>query len=88
MGLVEGVEQAGCRHVGVDLRGHEALVAQEFLHAADIGTGIEQVRRETVTQRVRARPPRESRGREMLLEQSGDTADRQPSAKTIGEQGA
>lgn len=37
----------------VDLGCHEALVAQQFLHAPDIGTPIEQVGGKAVTQRMR-----------------------------------
>ena len=38
----------------VDLRGGEALVAQEFLHAAEIRAVVEHVRGEGVAERVRA----------------------------------
>ena len=47
------VAQAGGADVRVDLRGHQALVAQQFLHAADVGAAVEQVRGEAVPQRVR-----------------------------------
>ena len=29
--------------MGVDLRGHQALVTQQLLHAADVGAAVEQV---------------------------------------------
>ena len=39
--------------MGVDLRRYEALVAQQFLHAAYIGPAIQQVRGEAMAQCVR-----------------------------------
>ena len=42
------------RQVRVDLRRAQALVAQQLLHAAQVGAVVQQVRREAVTQRVRA----------------------------------
>jgi len=46
--------------VGVNLRGHQAFVAQEFLHAADVGAAVQKMRGKTVAQgmrRVRASRP-------------------------------
>lgn len=40
------------QHMGIDLRGGHILVAQQFLHRADIVTGFEQVRGEGMAQRV------------------------------------
>lgn len=40
--------KAGDRYVRVDLRGRQALMAQQFLHAANVGPAFEQVRGETV----------------------------------------
>src|SRR5947207_14733322 len=49
--------QALAVDVGVMLRGADAGMAQEFLHRAQVGAAGEQVRRETMPQRVRAHPP-------------------------------
>ena len=53
MRLVVTVLQSLRGHMGVNLRGRQAAVAQKLLHAADIGAAIEQVRREAVPQCVR-----------------------------------
>ncbi len=54
MGLFVGCSQVASANVRVDLRGHQALVPQQFLHAADVGTSVEQVRGKAVSQGVRA----------------------------------
>src|SRR6185312_232649 len=41
------------RHVRVDLRGGEIAVSEQHLHHAQVGAMVEQVRRESVAQRVR-----------------------------------
>src|SRR4029079_14095359 len=53
MGLLVRGPQAGGADVGVDLRGDETLVAQQLLHAADVGAAVEQMRCKTVSERVR-----------------------------------
>ena len=45
--------QAGLRDVGVYLRGRQAAVSQQHLHGTQVGSVIEQVRGECVTQRMR-----------------------------------
>ena len=57
MRLVEGVEEPGGGDVGIDLRGDQTFVAEEFLYAADVGARVEQVSGKAVSQGVRARPP-------------------------------
>ena len=41
VGFVVGLLEAVGGEVGVDLGGDEIFVAEEFLHAAEVGTGIE-----------------------------------------------
>src|SRR5262249_32335552 len=55
-GVVHAHELVGA-HVGVALRRRQAAVAEELLDHAEIGAGVEQMRRERVAQRVRAHAP-------------------------------
>src|SRR5690606_37841903 len=48
-----GVEQRRRIDLGVDLRRSQARVAEQFLQAAQIGAGAEEVRGEAVTERMR-----------------------------------
>ena len=41
------------RYVRVHLRRRQVFVAEQFLDTANIGTGVEQVRGKTMSQRVR-----------------------------------
>jgi len=52
----------------------KTAMAEEFLDAADVGAGIEQVRGETVADRVRAGSRVESGLSEVLFQQSADAA--------------
>ena len=54
MGFVVDLLHPAGGQVRVHLRGAQALVAQQFLHAAEVGTVVEQMRGEAVPQRVRA----------------------------------
>ena len=49
MGLLVGRPQVRGADVGVDLGGDEAFVTEEFLHAADVGAAVQQVRSEAVS---------------------------------------
>ena len=53
MGLIVGALQSLGRDVGIDLRRDQVGVAQQFLHAAQIRPGVQQVCGETVAQFVR-----------------------------------
>ena len=53
MSLVKGVEEPRGGDVRINLRRDEALVAEEFLNAADVRAGVEKVRGETVANGVR-----------------------------------
>ena len=71
--------------VRVDLRGDEALVAQQFLHAADVGAAVQQVRGEAVAERVGRRALVEAGFFEVLFEHPGDAAGGEPGAELVGE---
>ena len=53
MGAVVGAFQAFGRQVGVDLGGGQVRVAEQFLHAAQVGARIQQVGGIAVAQLVR-----------------------------------
>ena len=54
--------QAGRRHVRVDLRGGEALVAEQLLDDAQVRAALQEVRREAVAEGVRRDPDGQARG--------------------------
>ena len=83
--LVGGAE-AGGADVRVDLRRHEALVAQEFLHAADVGAAVQEVRREAVPERVGRGATIETRGSQILFEHPADAAGGEAAAEAIDEE--
>ena len=85
MRLFIGSPQIGRADVRVDLRGDQALVAQQFLHAANVGAAIQQVRGKAVPQRVGRGAPIETRFRQVLLQQPADAARRQSSAELVDE---
>jgi len=68
MRRVVGFLHAAGRQVRVDLRRAQALVAEQLLHAAQVGAVVQQVRREAVTQRVRADPGIEAGLHEVFVE--------------------
>src|SRR5215470_3367513 len=67
--LVVTVAQAVGGHVGVNLGVAEAAVAEQFLHTADVGPAVEQLRREAVPQAVRAGARVQARLRQVLSQQ-------------------
>jgi len=68
MRLVIRLLQPLRRHVRVNLRRRQVRVAEEFLDAAEIGAGVEQVRRITVTQLVRRERGIETRGGQVFFQ--------------------
>src|SRR5262245_53135667 len=78
MRLVITLLQTLRRHVRVNLRGRQAAVAEQFLHAANVGTMIQQMRREAMPQAVRAGARVQARLRKVLRQQPADAAGRQP----------
>src|SRR5262249_24499756 len=72
--VVSFLEAIG-RDVCVDLRGHQVRVPEKFLHAAQIGAGVEQMRRVAVTKLVR---------REMRIESGPFQVVLQPLLQSTG----
>ena len=69
------------RHVGVDLGGRQARVAEQFLDAAQVGAALEQVGRRRVAQPVRAefgRPGRPLRSRRCTTDRTARGSIRPP----------
>src|SRR5260370_1967347 len=58
--LAMHLAQMRARHVRVDLRRRDIAVAEHFLHRAQVRAALQQMRREAMTQRMRA-DPREPR---------------------------
>jgi len=50
--FIHGLEPRGA-DVCVDLRGHEALVSQQFLNATNVSAAVQQMGCKTVAERVR-----------------------------------
>ncbi len=72
-------------HVRVDLRRDEAFVAQELLHAADVGAAVEQVRGEAVAKCVGRSSLIEAGFAEVFFQHAGNAARREAGAEFIGE---
>src|SRR5579885_3061608 len=83
MRLVIALAEAKRGHVRVDLGRCQAAVAQQFLHIADIRASVEQMRCETVPQRVRMGSPIEACRGEIVLEQAADASRGQPRAVLV-----
>src|SRR6476469_2025216 len=71
--------------MGVDLRGCQVLVAQEFLDSADIGTSIEHVGSERVTESMWRRALVEASHLQILDEQSSNTSRRKTGSILVHE---
>lgn len=72
MGGVVGIAQAFFGDVGVDLRGGEGCVAEEGLDAAEVGTVVEEVGSEGVTQFVGGDVEGDAGESEVLLQEGVD----------------
>src|SRR5688572_32501468 len=83
MGLFVDGLHAGRADVRVDLRRAEALVAEQFLNAADVGAAIEQVGGETVPQGVRSGPLIEARSLEVLFRSEEHTSELQSQSNLV-----
>ena len=70
--------------VGVNLRGGDAGVAKHFLDDAQVPTILEEVGRETVTQRVRGEMLRNAGFAGVFLDQAPDRFRAEPRAAKIG----
>ena len=64
--FVDSLQICGA-HVGIDLRRRETLVTEQLLDAANVGSVVEQVRGETMSQRVRCCADIESADFQMFL---------------------
>ena len=62
------------RQVRVNLRRAQALVAQQFLHAAEVGAVVQQMRGEAVPQRVRADSRVQAGRQKIFVELAADGA--------------
>src|SRR5262245_11260060 len=87
MRLFVGLTQALGADMRVDLRRGQALVAEEFLDAAQVSAAIEQMRSETVPQRVRSRQAVEAGLLNVFLEQSSHAAGREAPAALVEKHG-
>jgi hypothetical protein len=74
VGVVVGLFEALGGEVGVDLGGAEGLVAEQFLHAAEVGAVVEEVGGEGVAQGVGADGGVEADLLEVLVELAADGA--------------
>jgi len=87
MRLFVRLAERGGADVGVDLRGDQALVAQQFLHAADVRAAVEQVRGEAVAELVRGGAAVQAGELEVFFEHSGDASRGDPPAELVDEYG-
>src|SRR5688572_354690 len=69
METIVDLPQPGFEHMCVDLRRREVGVAEHGLDGAEVGAALEQVRRERVTQDVRAEMTAHTGGESVLLQQ-------------------
>ena len=86
MGAEVGVLEAFGRQVRVDLRRGEIGVTEHLLQRAQVTPSREQMRREGVTQRVRAHALREPRGACVTLDDLVETLTRETRATVVDEQ--
>ena len=87
MRLLVHLPQIGGADVRVDLSGRQTLVPQQFLHAANIGAAIKQMRGKTVTQRVRTGPRIQVGFGNVLFQHSAHTSRRQDPAEAVDKYG-
>src|SRR5262245_21348722 len=85
MGSLVGLAEAGGADVGVNLRGDEAFVAEQFLHAADVGPAIQEMGGKAVPQGVRRRAAVEPSLPKVFFQQSSHAAGRQAAAELVDE---
>ena len=81
------VLQAGDAHVRVNLRGREVDVPQQLLDQAQIGAGVEQVRRVGVPQLVGRHVHGQTRQSEILLQTQLHLPHRQPLVPGVDDDG-
>ena len=74
------------RELGIALRGREALVAEEFLDGAQVGSFFEHVGAEGVAKRVRMHFGRKSFGDRDALDDAAHAAGREAASALVDEQ--
>lgn len=85
VGLLVHRPQVGGTHMGVDLRGDEALMAQKFLDAADVSPPVQQVRGEAMAERMGRSAPIQAGGAQVFFQHPSDAAGGQAPAKAVDE---
>lgn len=83
MGFVERVEEFRGRHMGVDLRGDNALVAEQLLHAADVSPVVKQMGGETVPQGMRTCFSGEASRCKVFFQQPRNAPHGEPSSEPV-----
>ena len=71
--------------VRVDLGGDQTSVAQQFLHASNVGASIKQMSREAMPQCMRTGSQVQPRCQQILFQHSRDTASRQSCPEFVDE---
>ena len=87
MSLFINLQQTRGADVGIDLSRDQTLVSQKFLDAANIRAGVQQMRGETVPQRVGRSASIEPGFLDVLFQHPSDASRRNPATETIGEYG-
>ena len=83
VGLFVGFTETTSTHVRVDLGCCQTLVSQQFLDTAEIGSTVEQMRRETMTQCVWRGLLRKAGRLDVFLQHATDAAGRESPAEAI-----
>ena len=84
MCILVNIEKAFLCHVGVDLRGGETSMAEEFLNAPEIRAPIEEMGGETMAEGVRTGTQRcQTVPCQVLLEQPADAPRGEPFSESV-----
>src|SRR5687768_9625799 len=86
VGLAIHVDQLRRIDVRIPLGGADARVAEQLLDGAQVGAALQEMRRERMTQRMRADAALSGELRHVFAQQTIDTAPREPRAAEIDEQ--
>ena len=87
MCLMINIQQSLLRDVGVNLSCRQIAMSEQLLHAAEVGSAVQQVGGEAVPQRVRAGGIHQAGTQQMCLQQTTDAARGQPRATLVQENG-
>ncbi len=72
VGADDGGSEAHVGHVGVNLGGRDAAVAEEFLDVADVDAGLDELRRGAVPQHVGRHAAADRRGTGEFVEPAAE----------------